>query len=234
MTHFLRSGALLIFLVCGQWLPLVGQSPLDVGIHLTPQMRYIASTPSEQRPSVAPTVGHDGLALGMGGGAYLEYEFAPGWSARGGVDFSYKRNHYLVTRTVQPAEGSEDPVQILEGHNRIAYASIEVPVSVVYHFDYRRHDNRFLIGAGTTLNRWNGTPTLRTRFYRKGSVDEPVSVAKHSLTVFGGYEHPLSYSLVMSLEPYLTYVPSEFLLESASRSRIIAEAGLSVRLRLDN
>ena len=234
MAHFPRSGALLFIFGCLFVLPLAAQSPLDVGVHLTPQMRYIASTPAEVRPSVAPTVGQDGLALGMGGGAYLEYEFAPGWSARGGVDFSYKRNHYRVTRTVPPAEGSMDPVQYLEGHNRIAYASIEVPVSVVYHFDYRRHDNRFLIGAGTTLNRWNGTPTLRTRFYRKGSADEPVSVAKHSLTVFGGYEHPLSYSLVMSFEPYVTYVPSKFLLESASQSRIIAEAGLSVRLRLDN
>ena len=234
MTPLLRSGAPLLILLCLHGLPLAAQSPLDVGIHLAPQMRYVASSPIAPRPSVAPTVGQDGVALGMGGGAFLEYEFAPGWSARGGVDFSYKRNHYRVTRTVPPAEGSEDPVHYLEGHNRIAYASIELPVSLVYHFDYRRHDNRFLIGAGTTLNRWNATPTLRTRFYRKGSVDEPVSVAKHSFTIFGGYEHPLSYALVMSFEPYLTYVPSKFLLESATQSRIIAEAGLSVRLRLDN
>ena len=234
MTPLLRSGALLYCLIYLPMLPLAAQSPLDVGVHLTPQMRYITSTPAEVRSSIQPTVGENGLALGMGGGAYLEYEFAPGWSARGGVDFSYKRNHYRVTRTVPPAEGSDDPVEIIKGHNRIAYASIELPVSVVYHFDYRRHDNRFLIGAGTTLNRWNGTPTLRTRFYRKGSVDEPVSVAKHSFTVFGGYEHPLSYALVLSVEPYFTYVPSQFLLETASRSRILGEAGLSVRLRLDN
>ncbi len=230
MMTYLRFGANTLLLSCllGAPLSLTAQSPLDVGIHLTPQVRYITSSATEIRQTNIPTVGQDGLSVGMGGGGYLEYEFAPGWSARGGIDFSYKRNHYTVMRTFT------ETGETLEGHNRIAYASIEVPVSVVYHFDYLRHDNRYLVGVGTTLNRWNGSPTFRTSFFRKGSVDEPVSVAKHSLTVFGGYEHPLSDTFVLSFEPYVAYVPSEFLLETSSRSKIFLESGLSVRLRLDN
>ncbi|PPK88292.1 hypothetical protein CLV84_1257 [Neolewinella xylanilytica] len=230
MTSHLRFGAKFFLLLGLLSTSFRGgaQSPLDVGVHLTPQVRYITSSPADLRQTTIPTVGEDGLAVGFGGGGYLEYEFAPGWSARGGVDFSYKRNHYTVKRTFT------ETGEVVEGHNRIAYASIEVPVSLVYHFDYLRHDNRYLIGVGTTLNRWNGAPTFRTRFFRKGTVDEPVSVAKHTFTVFGGYEHPVSRAFVLSFEPYLTYVPSEFLLETASRSKIFLESGLSVRLRLDN
>lgn len=205
----------------------LGQSPLDIGVHLTPQVRYINSQPAEVRQTNIPTTGGDGLAVGMGGGAYLEYEFAPGWSARAGVDLSYKRNHYTVSRTFTETDST------VSGHNRIAYASIEVPVSIVYHFDYRRHDNRFLVGLGTTLNRWNGAPIFRTKF-GKGAVAEPVTTAKHSVTLFAGYEHPLSDMLVMSFEPYVSYVPTRFNLETASSARVFAEAGLSVRLRLDN
>ena len=218
--------ALLFFLVTPVSLVLA-QSPLDVGIHLTPQVRYVNSRPAEVRQTNIPTTGGDGLAVGMGGGAYLEYEFAPGWSARAGIDFSYKRNHYTVSRTFTETDST------VAGHNRIAYASIEVPVSVVYHFDYRRHDNRFLVGVGTTLNRWNGAPIFRTRF-GKGSASEPVVTAKHSVTLFAGYEHPVSDMLVMSYEPYVAYVPTRFNLETASRARVFAEVGLAVRLRLDN
>lgn len=230
MTPFLRSGALVFLLVGLLTAPTAigAQSPLDVGIHLSPQVRYVTSSPQEVRPAAIPTVGGNGLAASIGGGGYLEYEFAPGWSARAGIDFSYKRNHYTVKRTF-PETG-----EVAEGHNRISYASIEVPVSLIYHFDYLRHDRRFLIGAGSTLNRWNGGPIYRTRFYRKGSVAEPLSVAKHTFTVFGGYERPLSSNFILSYEPYLTYVPSKFQLETSSQARILFEAGLSVRLLLDN
>lgn len=222
LTGFLLPVAALISL-CIQ-----AQSPLDVGVHLSPQVRYITSSPAELRSTNIPTVGGNGLAVGIGGGGYLQYEFAPGWSARAGIDFSYKRNHYRVTRTFT------ETGEVVEGHNRIAYATFEIPVSLVYHFDYLKHDNRYLIGIGSTLNRWNGQPTYRTKFFRKGSVPEPVSTARHSVTLFAGYEHPVSDAFVMSFEPYLSYVPSEFLLETSSRSRILFESGVSVRLRLDN
>ncbi|WP_116109158.1 hypothetical protein [Lewinella sp. IMCC34191] len=230
MNIYLRSAAK-FFLHCGLLaIPAVAvaQSPLDIGGHLTPQMRYITSSSAEMRPSNMPTAGDDGLAVSIGGGGYLEYEFAPGWSARAGIDLSYKRNHYTVKRTF--AETGE----VAQGHNRISYASIEVPVSLIYHFDYQRHDTRYLVGVGTTVNRWNGAPVYQTSFFRKGSVAEPVSVAKHTLTIFGGYERPLSDAFVMSYEPYIAYVPSEFRLETSSRSRILLETGISVRVRLDN
>lgn len=228
MNLTFRPVAALFILLTAPFSLVLAQSPLDVGVHLTPQVRYINSRPAEVRQTNLPTTGGDGLAVGMGGGAYLEYEFAPGWSARAGVDFSYKRNHYTVTRTFTELDSTAT------GHNRIAYASIEVPVSVVYHFDYRKHDNRFLVGLGTTVNRWNGAPIFRTKFFGKGSVAEPVATAKHSVTLFAGYEHPVSDLLVMSYEPYIAYVPTRFNLETASQARVFTEIGLSVRLRLDN
>ncbi|MGB3798919.1 MAG: hypothetical protein WA952_03840 [Lewinella sp.] len=230
MNNFLRAAAT-IFLLCGLVAgptTVRGQSPLDIGGHLSPQMRYITSSPAELRQTNIPTEGGNGLAVSMGGGGYLEYEFAPGWSARGGIDLSYKRNHYTVKRTFT------ETGEVVEGHNRVSYASIEVPVSLIYHFDYMRRDTRYLVGVGTTLNRWNGAPVYRTSFFRKGSVSEPVSVAKHSLTIFGGYEKPLSDAFVISYEPYVSYVPSEFQFETSSRSRILFETGISVRVRLDN
>ena len=228
MNLTIRPLAGLFCFLCIPFTAILAQSPLDIGVHLSPQVRYITSSPAEVRQTNIPTTGGSGLAVGMGGGAYLEYEFAPGWSARAGVDFSYKRNHYTVTRTFTETDTT------VAGHNRIAYASIEVPVSVVYHFDYRKHDNRFLVGLGTTLNRWNGAPIFRTKFFGKGSVAEPVTMAKHSVTLFAGYEHPLSDMLVMSYEPYVSYVPTRFNLETASQARVFAEVGLAVRLRLDN
>ncbi len=229
MPHSLRPVLFLPILVLLLTAEARGQQPLDVGIHVTPQVRYITSSPYEgDRIAASPTVGLNGLAIGYGVGGYLEYAFVPGWSARLGLDFSYKRNHYHTERYF-PETG-----ETRSGNNLIEFVSMEVPLSVLHHFGYRRHDNRYLVGVSTTLNRWMGNPYYRSSFFNRAAGVQAFSMANHTLTVFGGYEHPISDWFVLSFEPYVAYVPSSFELETNSRSRILFESGLSVRMRLDN
>lgn len=226
-SPYLRLSAMLL-------LPLLftaslsGQSRLDVGMHFSPQLRYIGSSAKEPAPGAPLTRGKNGLSVGAGVGGYLEYEITPNWYVRGGVDFSYKRNTYATERNYREID------TVRTGSNLIVFSSIELPVAVLYRFDYLRNGNSLLLGVGTTLNRWNGSPRLWSTFSRDASVSNAVKFPGRSFTVFGGYEHYLSNTLVLGLEPYLAYVPTRFELEATTTSKVLVEAGLSVRLRLDN
>ncbi len=205
------------------------QSPLDIGIHFSPQLRYINSSPKGEEPTRGTfTRGKDGLSMGAGAGVYLEYEITPHWFIRGGVDVSYKRNHYGVEKVLLEADS------IARGSNQVVYTSIEVPVAILYRFDYLANGNSFLLGAATTLNRLPGAPRAWTSFGSRANLKDKIDYPAHTVTVFGGYEHYLSDQLVVGLEPYLAYVPTRFSLESATTAKVQVEAGLSVRLRLDN
>ena len=221
--------ALIAFAVSSFTPSLRAQSPLDVGIHFSPQLRYISSTPLDDAPTKGIlTSGKDGLSVGAGVGAYLEYAITPHWFLRGGIDYSYKRNHYATER----AYPEQDTVR--KGSNQVIFTSIEIPVAVLYRFDFLKNDNSFLLGIGTTLNRWNGNPRLFSTFVNRRSAKDAVEYAKRSVTVFGGYEHYLSSTVVLGLEPYLAYVPTRFSLETTTTAKVQLEAGLSLRLHLDN
>ncbi len=208
---------------------LFSQSPLDVGAHFSSQLRYISSSPLGEEPTTgAFTRGKDGLSLGGGGGVYLELEVTPYLFLRGGVDFSYKRNRYAVEKVMPEADS------ISRGRNQIVFTSIEIPVSVLYRFNYLSNGNSFLVGAGTTLKRFNGNINAFNSFAGRKNLESKVLFPAQSFTVFGGYETYLNDLLVLGIEPYLAYVPTRFLLESATTARVQVEAGISVRLRLDN
>ena len=202
------------------------QSPLDVGVHFSPQLRYISSSPNGNSPSGHLTRGKDGLSLGAGAGAYLEYAITDRWYVRGGIDVAYKRNRYATERVMPELD------TVRSGSNFISYTSIELPVAVLYRFGYKRHYDTFLVGLGTTLTRWEGSPQFRSSFSRPSKA--ALDYAPHSLTLFGGYERYLSSVVVLGVEPYLAYVPTRFLLENSTTAKVQAEAGISVRLRLDN
>jgi len=224
----LRCTLLSLLPVCLLLTPAAAQSPLDVGIHFSPQLRYLHSSPTEGKAGTVITSGNDGLAVGLGGGAYLEYEITPNWFVRGGLDLSYKRNHYTTQRSYRELD------TVRQGSNLIVYTSIELPVAVIYRFDFLRNDNSFLLGVGTTLNRWNGTPRHWSTFAQRNSLKDAIEFSRRSVTVFGGYEHYLNRTLVLGLEPYLAYVPTRFKLETTTTTRVQLEAGLSVRMRIDN
>ena len=205
------------------------QSPLDVGVHFSPQLRYISSSTQGEEPTSGTfTRGLNGVSMGAGGGVYLEYEITPNWFIRGGVDLSYKRNHYGVEKVLLEFDS------IATGSNQVVYTSIEVPVAVLYRFDYLSNGNSFLLGAATTLNRLTGAPRAWTTFASRSNLKDKITYPDHTFTVFGGYEHYLSSSLVLGFEPYLAYVPTRFNLETSTTAKVQIEAGLSVRLRLDN
>ena len=230
MQGFLRSFLVRItcWLVCTVTaaLPVYAQSPLDVGVHFSPQLRYISSSPNGDGPRGNLTTGKDGLALGAGAGAYLEYAITDRWYVRGGVDVSYKRNTYATERLIPELD------TLRRGSNFISFTSIELPVAVVYRFGYKRHYDTYLVGVGTTLARWNGAAQVRSSFTRPRK--DMIDYADQSVTIFAGYERYLSYLMVLGVEPYLAYVPTRFALESNTMAKVQLEAGLTVRLRLDN
>ncbi len=208
---------------------LFSQSPLDVGVHFSPQLRYISSSPVGEEPTTgAFTRGKDGLSLGGGGGVFLEFEVTPYLFVRGGVDFSYKRNGYAVEKVMPEADS------VVRGSNQIVFTSIEIPMALIYRFDYLPNGNSFLVGAGTTLKRFNGNTRAYNSFAGRRNLESKITFPAQSFTVFGGYETYLNDLLVLGIEPYLAYVPARFAFETATTARVQMEAGVSVRLRLDN
>ncbi|NJB86364.1 hypothetical protein GGR26_002132 [Lewinella marina] len=228
--HPYRFLALLLCLL--PWLPgsgLKAQSPLDVGFHFSPQLRYVGSSAAGEVPTTGTyTRGKDGLSVGAGAGLYLEYEITPYWYLRGGVDFSYKRNYYATEKVVIEADTT------LKGRNQVIFSSIEIPVAVVYRFDYLDNGDNFLVGVSTTLNRRLSNPRAWSTFGGNRGVKNKVDFAPRTVTVFAGYEREIFPYVLTSLEPYLTYAPTRFRLESTTESKVWLEAGLSVRVRLDN
>ncbi|THH40591.1 hypothetical protein [Neolewinella litorea] len=231
-TRYDRLIRQFVLLACLLTLTLGGlhaQSPLDIGFHVSPQLRYVSSSEIEPVPTTGTyTRGKDGLSVGAGVGLYLEYAITPYWFVRSGVDFSYKRNYYQVEKVVIESD------TILKGRNAIIFSSIEIPLSVVYRFDYLKNGDNFLIGVGTTLNRRLSNPRAWSTFNGNGRVKNKVDFAPQTVTVFAGYERELFPYVYTSIEPYLTYAPTKFNLERVTSAKVQIEAGLSLRFRLDN
>lgn len=212
--------------------PLTAQQRLDLGVHLTPQLLSIQAEARDVEPegNFSYTEGGNGLDVGWAAGGYLEYEVSPGLYLRGGVDVVRKRYRYPVTAY------REDATLNASGTNRVVYMALEVPVSVIYRFNYHRNNDRFLLGVGGVANRWVGDPQLETAFYRGSSNRPPFRYNRHAITVFGGFERFIGSRFVIGLEPSISYVPqpSSFRLETRTTAVAGLEAGLSLRLRFDN
>ncbi len=211
---------------------LTAQQRLDLGVHVTPQA---LSMHSEERDGFREgnfvyTEGGSGVDVGISAGAYLEYEVVPGLSLRAGVDMVRKRYRYDVRQT------RLDSVAGNSGLNRIVYMAMEIPVSVIYRFDYFRNNDRFLVGAGGVIGRFVGDPQAETAFYRGNSGGDNFEYRNYSLHVLAGYERYLSDRFVLGFEPYISYAPTpdRFHLETRTDAVSGLEAGLSVRLRFDN
>lgn len=209
-------------------LTLGAQSPIDIGLHLTPKFRYLNSSPSAGEPRSDITSGLSGLSAGGCGGVFMEFELTPYWFLRAGVDFSYNRNTYDTERSFP------DTGLIRAGQNRIDYTSIDIPVAVIYRFDYLKNGGSFLAGIGVTVDRLIGSPNVESSFASGPSLDDNVELASNIVTIFAGYEHYLSNRLVLGVEPYVAYVPSSFKFESLTTTEVRAEVGVALRLRLDN
>ena len=216
---------LLLFALSLTTVTLRAQSPLDIGFNFSPHLRYISSTPIENAPDMDNfTIGNGGVSMNVDMGGYLEVAFTPRWYVRGGVAMSFKRMQYRTTRT----RGGEQTV----GHNHLRYTNIEVPLSIVHRFSYERNYDNFLVGLTTNLFQRTGKPYVFSSF---SDPDNAVLTGPlQNITVFAGYERYLSSTLVLGLEPYLSYAPTTFELETHSIAKVRAEAGLAIRLRIDN
>ncbi|THH40588.1 hypothetical protein [Neolewinella litorea] len=233
-TNLLRSSCLMVVSLASTFLcsALWAQQRLDVGVHLSPHVLTIHSetkTPVREG-GLSYTEGENGVELGWAAGGYLEYEVVSGLFLRAGVDVSRKRYRYAVNAR------REDPSLDESGTNRVVYMAIELPVSVIYRFDYLPNNDRFLVGVGGVANRWVGDPQLETAFYRGSSNRPPLDYNRHSFTVFGGFERFLSSRFVMGIEPFVSYSPwpTEFRLETRTDAVAGLEAGVALRLRFDN
>ena len=208
------------------------QQRLDLGVHLSPQAMPLRSEPKQSyREDVATyTEGSDGLDLGFTTGAYLEYALSRRLSIRGGLNLSRRRYRYPVSEYL--ADGS----LVRSGINRVVYMAMELPVALVYRFDFRRNNDRFLLGAGGVPARWVGGPQLETMNFRGSSSDAPIDYGTYSVHVFTGYDHYLSDRFVLGIEPFLSYSPAGDVLMLESRTLAIskAEAGVALRIRFDN
>ena len=213
--------------------PLSAQQRLDVGIHFTPQTTFVRSDARREfrEGTLVYTEGGSGVDLGYGFGGYLEYEVLPGLSLRAGIDVSRKRYRYEV-REVR-IDGTPSTAT---GTNRVVFMAIEVPVAVIYRFDYLPNNDRFLVGAGGVAGRWVGDPLLETDFYEGSSNHPPLAYSPYSLKVFTGYEHYIGSRFLVGIEPYVSYAPraTEFRLESRTTALTDTEAGVTLTLRFDN
>ncbi|NJB86367.1 hypothetical protein GGR26_002135 [Lewinella marina] len=212
---------------------LAAQQRLDVGVHLTPQLLPIQALNRgevEREGDLMYTSGEDGIDLGVSAGGYLEYEVASGLFLRGGLDVVRKRYRYTVH--AKRADASLDQ----SGVNRVAYTAMEIPLAILYRFDYLPNNDRFLIGVGAVAGRWVGDPQLKSAFYRGSSNHPPFRYNPYTLNLFAGFDRYLDSRFVLGFEPYVSYspTPTEFRLETRTKAVAQLEAGLSLRLRFDN
>ena len=205
------------------------QSRIDIGLHFTPQLRHVVSTP-DPTPTVTttPTFGRSGTALGYAVGGYLEYELLHDVFVRAGVDWTRKRHGYRVER--RTPEGGF----LSAGNQLVTINTLEVPVALVYHLMGDSYEGGFLLGVGGVLNRWVGGTDMDSSLRGNRKGQGTFSIAHHSLNAFVGYERRISKDLLVSLEPYVAYTPTTFSFESHTISEVRLEGGLAVRLLLDN
>ena len=223
----LRYSLGLVMLGCS--LMLTAQDRINVGVHFTPQLRFITSTLNENPVGEPPTWGGSGEELGYGAGAYLEYELLPSVLLRAGVDYSRRRHRYAVET------GLPESATRITGTNRIVYTCLELPVSVAYQFASPRDDRRgFLLGVGAVANRWLGDEQLDLDLNLHSGGSDDLHISPYSLLLFAGYEHPIDDVFLVGWAPYVAYPPTSSTLESHPTARVAFEAGLAIRFVLDN
>ena len=205
---------------------LYAQSPLDIGFHFSPHLRYIDSSPREGAPEPGEryTTGGTGISMNVDIGGDLEVALTEHWYVRAGLSMSYKRLHYKTTRVAREEE--------TRGFDHVRYTDITIPVKLIYRPTYERHYDNWLFGIGTDVTRSTGSPYVLSEF--SDSDDAVLTPAGRSISVFAGYERYLSSTLVLGMEPYLAYNPTEFSIGTQTTAKVLLEAGLTFRLRIDN
>ena len=230
MLHWKKVLRLSIFsLLCMLALGSEAQSRIDIGVQVSPQLRYVTSTPSDE-PSTADdiTYGGSGLALGYGFGGYLEYELLSDVFVRAGVDVVRRRYDYSVER--RTPEGSVTTVS----SRRVTINALEIPLALVYHLRGETEERGLVIGVGGVLNRWIGGTDVQSDLSRQRSAGGGLRIASQSINAFIGYEHHLNELFLLSWEPYAAYTPTTFSYESHTTSQAPLEVGITVRLLFDN
>jgi len=230
-TRSTRFLTLFFLPVCCLLLPpdVSAQSPIDLSVHFSPQLRYVNSEDNTAALAPGATVGNSGLAVGYSFGAAIEYPLLGELYLRAGVDYSHKRHHYRVDRLgndVRPASS---------GENTVTYQALEVPVQLLYRFGFKNDTDNFLVGAGVVAASFVGDPRVESSFSGKDLTGfESLVTTGTSWSVFAGYDRYISDRFLLSLEPYLSFSPDRIYLESNSFARVVGEGGVRLRLTLDN
>ncbi len=207
--------------------PLYSQNRFAVGVTVGPELSYVTSSLQESGLSRNITSGGSGLAVGFVFGGYVEYQVFWNLSLRTGLNYARKRFSYEVMR------GLPEQADITTGQNRIVYTAIEVPLALVYRFPYMSNNDRFLVGVGGVVNRWFGDPKVETPFLAGSMEADYIDDANQAIRAFVGFDHFITDHLVLGIEPYLSYSPTQFTFESESVAKVKCLAGVSVRVRFD-
>ncbi|WP_116109151.1 hypothetical protein [Lewinella sp. IMCC34191] len=227
MRHLLRYSTVFVLLLVCTLNTAEAQTRLSYGLHLSPEVNYIASTPKSGSAKKL-TTGKSGMASSVSLGGYLEYEVIPNIYVRGGMNIAVRRHYYEVERRFEETD------EIAMGENRITYYAIEMPGAIIARTNYMKKNDRFLIGVGGVLNRWIGDPWIENDFVNGSFNPEYRNFAKQTVSGFIGYEFELSRHSSMSIEPYISYTPTRFYFENYSYSDVVGEGGVSFRVRFDS
>ena len=205
------------------------QHRLDFGLHFTPNLRYVASQAIEAQPTSRQTVGGNGWAVGYGIGGNLEYRIIGELYGRVGVDYFRHRHRYAVDYL----PGGEQ--QAIASESRVVYNAIEVPVQLLYRFDFPSSVSSWSVGVGAVVGRWTGDPRVLSPYSDADLTGfSSVRPANYSLSATVGYDRYLGRKLLVGLEPYVSYTPTRIELESDTQARVSVELGVRMRVTVDN
>lgn len=222
-----RNWCLLAACLCT--LSLSGQSGVDLSVHFSPQLRYVDSERNSLPMEGGASIGENGLAFGYDFGGAIEFRVIDNLYLRGGIDIAHKRQEYSVKVL------NNDALPTASGSNKVAFRAIEVPVQAIYRFGFMHDNANFLVGIGVVALRFVGDPQVEAELSERDRTGfESLVTSGHSVSVFAGYDRYISKRVIASIEPYLSYVPDKILLESHTTTSVQLEAGVRLRLTLDN
>lgn len=216
-----------LLLACACTAASLAQGGIDLSVHFSPQLRYVNSVTNGRELAPGATVGGQGLAIGYGFGGAIEFRLVDELYLRTGVDFVHKRQQYRVALL------GNDIMPSTSRSNLVTYQALAVPLQVFYRFGFHHDKANFLVGLGVTALQFVGDPKVEAPLSNKDLTGfESVVTTRRSVSLFMGYDRFVSDRFVVSLEPYLTYVPDRINLESHTTARVITEAGIRLRLTL--
>ena len=206
-----------------------GQGNIDLSVYVSPQLRLVSGVDNGRLLEPGSTVGGSGVAVGYSVGGAIEFRVIDELYLRGGIDFSHKRQEYNVQvlgNDIAPAASAT---------NLVTYQAIEIPVQAIYRFGFLNRKTNFLVGLGITALQFVGDPEVDAPLSNKDRTGfESLLTSGRSVSLFVGYDRYISNRVIVSLEPYAAYVPDRIYLESNTTARVAAEAGIRLRLTLDN